>query len=88
MARGTVSSGESAAVTVEADETLLIRWESTEKQESAVIAEYDVPLFAGTDARITGVGSGSAGYGGTNHVELTVDNFATPTGELYVKIKN
>jgi hypothetical protein len=85
----TVSAGDSAVVTVQADETLRLVWENVETEESAVISEYDVPLFAGTDARITGTSSGSGGPGNyPTHVRVEIDNFATPTGELYVKIEN
>lgn len=86
----TVSAGDPTGVTVQADQTLKIIWENDEKRESAVIDTYDVPRFAGTDAEIVATASDSAevSWGGGNPgVQVAINNFATPTGELYLEVE-
>jgi len=59
----TIEAGDSATVTVTAGETLLIRYEDTAREESAVLSRRDIPLFAGTNAEITATASESAETG-------------------------
>lgn len=86
----TVTAGSTTSVTVQTEETLRIVWENPKTGDSGVVDTFDVPRFAGTDARIVGTASDSAEVswgGGYPGVRIDVDNFATPTGELYLEVE-
>lgn len=71
---GDVTAGDLATVNVEANETLLLIWQSPDSDETATLAEYDVPAGAAPTASIGSVDTGSSWPPAHRDGEVIVQN--------------